>query len=39
MTDQLLELAGEVFGPPHPREQDMLLTAGERISMHCSRWR
>jgi aspartate kinase len=32
MTDQLLELAGEVSGHPHPREQDMLLTAGERIS-------
>jgi aspartate kinase len=32
MTDQLLELAGEVSQHPHPREQDMLLTAGERIS-------
>jgi aspartate kinase len=32
MTDQLLELAGEVSKSPHPREQDMLLTAGERIS-------
>jgi aspartate kinase len=32
MTDQLLELASEVSGHPHPREQDMLLTAGERIS-------
>jgi aspartate kinase len=32
MTDQLLELAGEVSDRPHPREQDMLLTAGERIS-------
>jgi aspartate kinase len=32
MTDQLLELAGEVSDHPHPREQDMLLTAGERIS-------
>jgi aspartate kinase len=32
MTDQLLELAGEVSKHPHPREQDMLLTAGERIS-------
>jgi aspartate kinase len=32
MTDQLLELAGEVSKRPHPREQDMLLTAGERIS-------
>jgi aspartate kinase len=32
MTDQLLELAGEISPHPHPREQDMLLTAGERIS-------
>ena len=32
MTDQLLELAEEVSTNPHPREQDMLLTAGERIS-------
>ncbi len=32
MTDQLLELAQEVSEHPHPREQDMLLTAGERIS-------
>jgi aspartate kinase len=32
MTDQLLELAAEVSDRPHPREQDMLLTAGERIS-------
>jgi aspartate kinase len=32
MTDQLLELAEEVSTHPHPREQDMLLTAGERIS-------
>ena len=32
MTDQLLELAAEVSKRPHPREQDMLLTAGERIS-------
>ncbi|MGZ8716417.1 MAG: aspartate kinase [Gaiellaceae bacterium] len=32
MTDQLLELAAEVSTRPHPREQDMLLTAGERIS-------
>jgi aspartate kinase len=32
MTDQLLDLAGEVSTNPHPREQDMLLTAGERIS-------
>jgi aspartate kinase len=37
-TDDLLGLAGEVVGHPragtrHPRELDMLLTAGERISM------
>jgi aspartate kinase len=32
MTDQLLQLAAEVSRHPHPREQDMLLTAGERIS-------
>lgn len=32
-TDQLLDLAAEVSTVPHPRELDMLLTAGERISM------
>src|SRR4029079_2465913 len=32
-TDELLELAAEVSSSPHPRERDMLLTAGERISM------
>ena len=32
-TDELLELASEVSPSPHPRERDMLLTAGERISM------
>jgi aspartate kinase len=32
-TDELLELAGKVSAMPHPRELDMLLTAGERISM------
>jgi len=32
-TDELLELAGQVSAKPHPRELDMLLTAGERISM------
>jgi aspartate kinase len=31
-TDSLLELAREVSPNPHPREQDVLLTAGERIS-------
>lgn len=32
-TDTLLELAAQVSTSPHPRELDMLLTAGERISM------
>jgi aspartate kinase len=32
-TDDLLALAAEVSPSPHPRERDMLLTAGERISM------
>jgi aspartate kinase len=32
-TDDLLRLAGEVAQQPHGRELDMLLTAGERISM------
>jgi aspartate kinase len=32
-TDRLLDLAREVSRSPHPREQDMLLTSGERISM------
>ena len=32
-TDELITLAGEVSPNPHPREMDMLLTAGERISM------
>src|SRR5580765_8644495 len=32
-TDELLELASEVSASPHPREHDMLLTAGERISV------
>ena len=32
-TDELLDLATEVSPLPHPRELDMLLTAGERISM------
>lgn len=32
-TDTLLELASQVSSAPHPREMDMLLTAGERISM------
>lgn len=32
-TDSLHELAAEVSSAPHPREMDMLLTAGERISM------
>jgi aspartate kinase len=32
-TDELIELAQQVSEQPHPRELDMLLTAGERISM------
>ncbi|HHC07726.1 MAG TPA: aspartate kinase [Actinobacteria bacterium] len=32
-TDELLALASAVSRDPHPRELDMLLTAGERISM------
>jgi aspartate kinase len=32
-TDELLALARQVSPSPHPREQDMLLTAGERISI------
>jgi aspartate kinase len=32
-TDDLLDLASRVSPRSHPREMDMLLTAGERISM------
>jgi aspartate kinase len=32
-TDELLELAAQVTPAPHVRELDMLLTAGERMSM------
>src|SRR5437867_10377855 len=32
-TDELQSLARQVSARPHPRELDMLLTAGERISM------
>ena len=32
-TDELLDLAREVSPMPPPRELDMLMTAGERISM------
>jgi aspartate kinase len=32
-TDELIRLAAQVSSDPHPREMDMLLTAGERISM------
>lgn len=32
-TNTLLDLAAEVSSKPHPREMDMLLTAGERVSM------
>jgi aspartate kinase len=31
-TDQLVEMAHEVSQRPHPREMDMLLSTGERIS-------
>ena len=31
-TDQLLEMAHEVSTRPHPREMDMLLSTGERVS-------
>jgi len=32
-TDDLLELAGRLSSAPNPRELDVLLTAGERISI------
>jgi aspartate kinase len=32
-TDRLIDLARQVSPDPHPREQDMLLTSGERISV------
>ena len=32
-TDALIDLATQISETPHPRELDMLLTAGERISM------
>jgi aspartate kinase len=32
-TDELMDLAAQVSTVPAPREMDMLLTAGERISM------
>ncbi|SEJ10519.1 aspartate kinase [Demequina mangrovi] len=32
-TDELIDLAQEVSDSPDPREMDILLTAGERISM------
>ena len=31
-TDQLVEMAHEISKEPHPREMDMLLSTGERIS-------
>ncbi|MCW2971487.1 MAG: aspartate kinase [Solirubrobacterales bacterium] len=31
-TDELIEMAGEVSATPDPREMDMLLSTGERIS-------
>jgi aspartate kinase len=38
-TDELIDLAEQVTPLPPARELDMLLTAGERISMACSAWR
>jgi len=32
-TDELIDLSRQVSGSDHPREMDILLTAGERISM------
>ncbi len=32
-TDELIDLANAISGTDHPREMDILLTAGERISM------
>ncbi|MGA8038530.1 MAG: aspartate kinase, partial [Acidimicrobiia bacterium] len=32
-TDELIRLAAQITDNPPPREMDMLLTAGERISM------
>jgi aspartate kinase len=32
MTDELVEMAREISPEPHPREMDMLLSVGERIS-------
>ena len=32
-TDELIELASELSNEPSPREMDMLLSAGERITM------
>jgi aspartate kinase len=32
-TDELIDLAGQISSRPEPRELDMLLTSGERISM------
>ena len=32
-TDELIELASELSNDPSPREMDMLLSAGERITM------
>jgi len=31
-TDELVTMAGEISPEPHPREMDMLLSTGERIS-------
>jgi len=33
MTDELIDLAHQITGTPHPREMDMLLTTGEQRSI------
>ena len=38
-TDQLLALAKKVHPEPPPREQDMLISVGERISVRFLLWR
>lgn len=38
-TDDLIDQALSIDSNPPAREMDMLMTAGERISMSCSLWR
>ena len=38
-TDELLRLAHEVSPTPVPREVDMLISVGERVSCALARWR